>query len=167
MEIDIEKLKESSLEFHEKLRLPINTLNIKIENEWKDFTYFLSDVIESEGGRKFKTVLDKVLIDTGNEADFILMSAYYLNTFKAKIKEIETNRQIIEDFRGNQRITEVSVEHFEFKIFNANFTSKIGFTYQTSVNALNIINVGINATRQYLNLFFSADFKYYYYCSNI
>ncbi|MFX1444589.1 MAG: hypothetical protein ACFFHV_14335 [Promethearchaeota archaeon] len=167
MEIDIDKLKESSLEFNKKLRLPINTLNIKIEDNWKNFTNFISELIEIDSGRKFKTELSMVLIDTGNEANFIVMSAYYLNTFKSKIKEIDLEQKIIEDFVGNERLTEVTTESFEFKIFNALFKSKIGFTYQTNVNALDIINVGINAIRQYLNLIFLAGSKNYYYCSNI
>jgi len=167
MEIDIKKLKESSLEFHRKLRLPINTLNIKIEEEWESFNNFKSDVIETEGGRKFRTEIDKILIDTGNEANFIIMSAYYLNTFKEEIKEIQVDKKIIEDFQGNQRIIDVSTEIFEFKIFNANFKSKIGFTYKTNVNALDIINIGINAARQFLNIFFLTNSTNYYYCSNI
>lgn len=52
-----------------------------------------------------------------------------MDTFKKKIRDIKVEKQIIEGFRGNQRITDVSTEIFEFKIFNANFKLKIGFTY--------------------------------------
>ena len=82
-----------------------------------------------------------------------------MNTFKRKIKDLEVEKQLIEDFQGNQRITNVSIKKFEFKIFNFSFSfnSKIGFTYQMSVNALDIINIGINAIRQFLNIIFPVD----------
>ena len=95
------------------------------------------------------------------------MSAYYLNTFKEKIEDITVEKQVLEDFRGNKRVTEVSTKTFKFKIFNATFKSRIGFTYQTSINALDIINIGINAIRQFLNIFFPANSENYYYCDNI
>lgn len=95
------------------------------------------------------------------------MSAYYLSTFKERIKDIITEKHVLEDFRGNKRVTEVSTEIFEFKIFNAIFKSKIGFTYHTSINALDIINIGINSIRQFLNIFFPVDNENYYYCYNV
>jgi len=107
------------------------------------------------------------LIDIGNEADYIVMSAYYLTTFKERIKEITVEKHVLEDFRGNIRFTEVSTEIFEFKLFNTIFKSKIGFTYQTSINALDIINIGINSIRQFLNIFFPIDKKNYYYYHNV
>ena len=57
MEIDIEQLKKSSLEFHKKLRLPIEILKINIEDDWKDFTDFQSDIIENKYITEIKMVL--------------------------------------------------------------------------------------------------------------
>lgn len=167
MEINFKKLKESSIKFDKKLRLPLNTLTINIGDLRKNFSDFISDIIETESGRKFRTTLNEVLIDTGNEAEYIIVSAYYLNTFKEKIEDIMVEKQMLEDFRGNKRVTEVSTEIFEFRIFNATFKSRIGFTYQTSINALDIINIGINAIRQFLNIFFPTDAENYYYCDNV
>jgi len=42
MEINFKKLKESSIQFDKKLRLPINTLTITIEDQWKFFSDFIS-----------------------------------------------------------------------------------------------------------------------------
>lgn len=167
MEINFKKLKESSIKFDKKLRLPLNTLTINIGDLRKNFSKFISDIIETKSGRKFKTTLSEVLIDTGNEAEYIVVSAYYFNTFKEKIEDITVKKQILEDFRGNKRVTEVSTKIFEFRIFNATFKSRIGFTYQTSINALDIINIGINAIRQFLNIFFPANAENYYYCDNV
>ena len=47
MDFNFKKLKESSIKFDKKLRLPINTLIINIENQWKEITDFISDVIET------------------------------------------------------------------------------------------------------------------------
>ena len=69
MEINFKKLKESSIQFDKKLRLPINTLTINIEDQWKVFSDFISDIIETEGGHRFKTKINEILIDTGNEAE--------------------------------------------------------------------------------------------------
>lgn len=167
MEINFSQLKESSIQFDQKLRLPINTLTINIDNQWKYFSNFISDIIETEAGYKFKTKINEILIDTGNEVDYIIMSAYYLKIFREKIKNITVEKKIIEDFRGNKKITEVSAKKFEFKLFNAIFNSKIGFTYQTNVNALDIINIGINSIGQFLNIFFPANNQNYYYCYNV
>ena len=167
MDFNFKKLKESSIKFDKKLRLPINTLIINIENQWKGFTDFISDVIETEGGRRFRTKINEILIDTGNEAEYVVVSAYYLTNFKERIKDITVEKQILEDFRGNKRVTEVSTEIFDFKIFNAIFKSKIGFTYQTNINALDIINIGINGIRQFFNVLFPIGTENYYYCSNV
>jgi len=167
MEINFKKLKESSIKFDKKLRLPLNTITINIGDLRKNFSNFISDIIETESGRKFRTTLSEVLIDTGNEAEYIVMSAYYLNTFKEKIEDITLEKQVLEDFRGKKRVTEVSAKIFEFRIFNATFKSRIGFTYQTSINALDIINIGIKAIRQFLNIFFPANAENFYYCENI
>jgi len=167
MEINFKKLKESSIKFDKKLRLPLNTLTINTGDLQKTFSNFISDIIETESGRKFRTTLSEVLIDTGNEAEYIVVSAYYLNTFKEKIENITVEKQMLEDFRGNKRVTEVSIKIFDFRIFNATFKSRIGFTYQTSINALDIINIGINAIRQFFNIFFPANTENYYYCDNV
>ncbi len=82
MEINLMKLKDNSIKFDKKLRLPLDTLSINIEDQSKTFSNFISDVIETESGRKFRTNLNEILIDTGNEAGYIVMSAYYLNPFK-------------------------------------------------------------------------------------
>ena len=167
MEINFKKLKESSIKFDKKLRLPLNTLTINIGDLQTTFSNFISDIIETESGRKFRTTLSEVLIDTGNEAEYIVVSAYYLNPFKEKIEDITVEKQMLEDFRGNKRVTEVSTKIFDFRIFNATFKSRIGFTYQTSINALDIINIGINAIRQFFNIFFPANAENYYYCDNV
>jgi len=167
MEINFKKLKESSIKFDKKLRLPLNTLTINTGDLQKTFSNFISDIIETESGRKFRTTLSEVLIDTGNEAEYIVVSAYYLNTFKEKIEDIKVEKRMLEDFRGNKRVTEVSTKIFDFRIFNATFKSRIGFTYQTSINALDIINIGINAIRQFFNIFFPVNTENYYYCDNV
>ncbi len=167
MEINFNLLKESSIKFDKKLRLPLNTLTINLVDKTKNFSNFVSDNIETESGRKFRTVLSEILIETGNEAGYIIMSAYYLNTFKKRIEDLTLEKQTIEDFRGNKRVTEVSTKTFEFSLFNATFKSKIGFTYQTSINALDIINLGINAIQQFLNVFFPVNDENYYYCQNV
>lgn len=167
MEINLTKLQESSIKFDKKLRLPLTTLSINIGEKRKNFISFISDVIEIESGRKFRTSLSEILIDTGNEAEYIVMSAYYLNTFKERIENISVEKHILEDFRGNKKITEVSMDTFEFTFFNATFKSKIGFTYQTSINALDIINIGINSMRQFLNIFFPIGPENYYFCDNL
>jgi len=167
MEINIKKLIKSSIKFERKLRFPLHVLTINLGKKRKDFSNFISNIIETGGGHKFKTQLTEILIDTGNEAEYIIMSAYYLSTFKEKIKEIEMEKQVIEDFRGNKRLTEVSTEIFEFKIFNATFNSRIGFTYKISINALDIINLGINAISQFLNILFPANDEYYYFCNKV
>ena len=167
MEINFDNLKVSSIKVDTRLRLPLNTLTIKSEEKTKKFSDFVSDIIETESGHKFRTILSDVLIDTGNEAKYIIMSAYYLNTFKEKIEDTAFEKQIIEDFRGNKRLTEVSIKRFEFSLYNATFESKIGFTHQTSINALDIINIGIKSIKQFLNIFFPFDNKNYYYCQNI
>ncbi|TXT61576.1 MAG: hypothetical protein BAJALOKI2v1_20029 [Promethearchaeota archaeon] len=166
MEMDIDGLKDVSLKFKNKLRIPISTLKICIDKDWKGFGNFVSDIIESPGGMKFKTQIDKVLIDTGNEADFVILSSYYFNTFKENIKHIKVDQKVLEDFQGNKRITDVSIDIFKFKIFKATFNSKIGFTRQTNVNALDIINIGIKAVKQFLNLIFLANSRNFYYCTN-
>ncbi|MHA1147284.1 MAG: hypothetical protein ACTSR8_03470 [Promethearchaeota archaeon] len=95
------------------------------------------------------------------------MSAYYLTSFKDKIEDITLEKQVIEGFRGNKKVTEVSTKIFEFSLFKATFKLKIGFTYQTSINALDIINIGITAIQQFLNVFFPVINENYYYCQNI
>lgn len=167
MDLNKELLKGGSIEFETKLRLPVKFFNIRIDNHWKNFKEFVSDVIETPGGHRFKTEVKNILIDTGNEANFIVLSASYLNTFRKKIRDIKTKTQIIEDFQGNKRVTDVSNEIFEFKISKTIFRSKIGFTYQTSVNAMDIINIGIKSVCQFLNIIYSDDNRNYYFCANI
>ena len=60
MEINFKKLKESSIKFDKKLRLPLNTLTIDIGDLQKSFFDFISDIIETESGRKFRTTLSDV-----------------------------------------------------------------------------------------------------------
>ncbi|MGV9171085.1 MAG: hypothetical protein ACOC35_00775 [Promethearchaeia archaeon] len=149
------------------MRLPLEILKIRLDDRAKSFLNFISDIIETASGRKFRTKLKEVLIDTGNEANYLVLSAYYLNPFKNKIKDIAVEQQILEDFRGNKRITDVSTDIFEFQIFNATFKSRIGFTYQTSINALDIINIGITGIAQFLNILFLFKTKNYYYCTEL
>ena len=167
MEINTAELKNHSVRFKKKLRLPIKNLKIKIGDNWKTFDNFISDTIETEGGHKLKTQIKKVLLDTGNETEYVILSAYYLNIFKQKIKELKTEEHIIEDFQGNKRLTLVSIDVFEFELLKTHFYSRIGFTYQTNVNALDIINIGIKAIRQFLNIIFPYESNYYYYCLKV
>ncbi len=164
MEIDLNELKSQSFLFYDKLRFPIESLCIKINNKWKKFKNFISETIETDSGYKFKTELKKLILDTGNEAKFIVLSAYYLETFKKKIQNIDVKEAIIEDFRGNQRITKVSLESFKFKLYHVYFYSKIGFTHPISLNTLEIINIGINSIKQFLNIIFRINSDNFYYC---
>ncbi|MFO8019115.1 MAG: hypothetical protein R6U96_10800 [Promethearchaeia archaeon] len=53
MEIDYNKLKDSSIQFEKKLRLPLEILKIRLD----DRVNFISDIIETASGRKFRTKL--------------------------------------------------------------------------------------------------------------
>ena len=62
MESNIQELRDRSIGFDKKLRSPIEPLIVKIKDKQKNFTNFISDVIETGGSRKFKTKINEILI---------------------------------------------------------------------------------------------------------
>ncbi|MHA1283081.1 MAG: hypothetical protein ACTSQP_11300 [Promethearchaeota archaeon] len=167
MELNLLELKDNSFKLEYKLRFPIKCLKINISNTWMNFNNFITSPLIIEGREYPRTKLEYVLLDTGNEAKYCILSGYYLEPFRRIIKDIKTEKQVIHNFRGSKIVTEVSIEEFEFKFLSTYFTSKIGFTYQTSLNAMNVINIGINSIKQFLSIIFPYDENYYFYCSNI
>ena len=108
-----------------------------------------------------------MLLDTGNETDYCVISAYYLDVFKKHVKDIKVERKVMGTHRGAKVSTAITLKTFKFRLFSAKFHSRVGFTCQTNVNALDLMNIGIKGLTQFLNLIFPHESDGFYYCHDV
>ncbi len=156
---------ESAVELGGRLRIPIELLQIKIKGNWKNFKDFNANITIGKREIPSILVLSDILLDTGNETNYCIMSSYFLDVFKSKIYPVKTISKITESMDG-QRNMEITLDSFEFQICNACFSSQIGFCFNPASNWLNTINFGINSIRQFTSVLFLYQGKNYYYCTS-
>ncbi len=100
MEFNSSELKAKAIEFIENLRFPLEHLKIEVNGNWKTLDS-LSGIYETPGGRKLSLKLKDILLDTGNEIESCLISAYYLEEFKKKFKDVSITQKIIGGVHDN------------------------------------------------------------------
>ncbi|MHA1292662.1 MAG: hypothetical protein ACTSQJ_08365 [Promethearchaeota archaeon] len=166
MSFNLSELKEKSIKFLNKLRFPIESLEIRDGNIWKNFKN-LSGIYKTPRGNKFSLGLRDVLLDTGNEADYCLISAHFINDFRKNFLDLNYESKNIIGIRGNNIRILVSLEKQMFRLFEVKFYSKIGFRYDIDEDAINSVNIGINGIIQFLNIIFNISGENYYYCKNL
>lgn len=161
----LKNLKNSSIKTGNNLRLPIEFLKININNSWLSFS-ILEGIFTSPRGREAKLVLNDVLMDTGNESNYSLISAHYFDSFRKNIKECDFEFKSLTSTGGFRRRTAISVDIFKLRIKNTEFFTKIGFLFDASENWLNTINIGIKSIKQFMSAIFSVENTNYFYSSN-
>ena len=166
MTFNLTEFKEKSIRFTDKLRFPIDSLEIKKEALWLNFKD-LSGTFKTPHGNKMPLGLRDILLDTGNEADYCLISAHFFNDFRRNFLELEYESRNIRGIQGNDIRILVSTEKQRFKLFDVEFSSKVGFRYDIDRNAINNVNIGIEGLIQFLNIIFNDGVSNYYYCSNL
>ncbi|MGV9173950.1 MAG: hypothetical protein ACOC44_20350 [Promethearchaeia archaeon] len=146
MELNLESLKEYSINFTEELRFPIKFLEISSTNdEWINF-----DLMEGEfktpGGRLLSLELRDILLDTGNLTDYSLFPGSYKKCFIKKLNnDFDFEKEKIEGIRGNKIRIEILVDPFDFRFLDTTFVSKIGFRWDIDVENLFTVNIGIKS----------------------
>ncbi len=174
MTLNIEDIKNLSrvLKSTDKLKFNIKHLKIRVKNEWKSFKTSTNESfktpthLEIRGHRFGKIPLTYVLLDTGNLTDYLSLGVHFLGQFKKELKHIRIEWRSKLTYRNEEITTLVSVEEFEFKLFDSRFISKIGFACQIDYWSLMEINIGINVIRQILNIIIPGEDCYYYHCRN-
>lgn len=168
------ELEDKSVSFKEGLRFSINSLEIfdKSTDRWKNFED-LQGRFFSPRGRKSQLGLNDLLLDTGNEAGYCLLPIHYFYDFTNNLMSPTTvgnfSSKILSNVEGLKLSSSVSEERYDFRLFEkVYFKSKVGFKKSIDKNYrdLHTIIIDMNTIRQFLNVIFLYQNKYWYYCRN-
>lgn len=166
MTFDFSDLEEKSIKLPDKLRLKIDSLEIKYDSIWTNFKD-LNGTFLTPTGNKLPLGLREILLDTGNEAGYCLMSAHFIDEFRMLFPELEFKSKNTVGIQGNDIRTLITAEMQRLRLLDIEFYSKIGFRYDIDKESINIVNVGIDSLIQFLNIIFNDGEFNYYYCSNL
>ncbi len=159
----IEQLKDISIKFFNKLRFPLDYLQIKKDNSWTTFPR-LTGVIRTKANQEITTGLIDILLDTGNETDYCVLGGQYLNEFKERIGDVTLNSKKQNRMVGEPRDLRVSEKTFALKFCDIPFSSKIAFFKPVNENDFNCLNIGIKHISKFLNIIIPPNL---YYCLDI
>ena len=149
--------------FTDRLRFPIKSLTILIDNTWKPMKK-LKASHRSEINNPEILTLDDVLLDTGNETNYCSLAKNFLASFKQSFKNVETRKSVIGNVAGKNLYVDVTKDKFEFRFYHVRFFSKLGFIEDPFGNWLRTINIGMNSIKQFTNIIANSHSNNYYYC---
>jgi len=108
-------------------------------------------------------MLEDVLFDTGNEADYCCLTSPYKPLFEKRFPLIG-----IKSERKNLALSE---KHEKFQFFNyIVFKTRIGFRSDSPPNWHNTLNIGISSIIQFVSMIYPLDIinsKCRFLCENI
>lgn len=166
---------------NQRLRFPLAALEIYLGSNFIPFPSLQNkqDIISSNYRhvkenqydlieRKIPQVpieLREILLDSGNEKKFIIISEYYLNYFKEIICDVDLEPESAAN-EGTTRDYDVTKISFNFRFLNVPFSSKIGFCRNSASNWLTLINIGMDAIAQFSHILFSYENNMHFFCTN-
>jgi len=135
--------------FKDKLRFDLNEyiLKIKHNSEWQMIPKLDANMKHKE----IPIILEDVLFDTGNEANYCIMPFCYYKPFSNLFKQIEFNYHTRKTIKSKEMIKFRFNDMVEFETYIVFFSGKI---YE---NWLNSINIGIDAVLQFVSIIYPTN----------